>query len=415
MWRTVSSLVLLLISNVVIALQVRQPNELIQKCGKQKFEPSEHIENCVRGAIESTPRPLIYLMVKKIFQYTMLPDVLFRHMYQFLAPSKQLRHVLFQYTKHLGVFSPDELIDGPKQRELIAALSNALCALCDDRIWHAESETHYEDVHYLLSMGARADFDFQSGSPLHRLVTIDQYVISVRLANIARMLVRAGCDVNNNTMCGNSQQSAIHRATTGNTVRVLHGLGADVNAADGFKFRLMHIAASNGRVELIDALRKCGAEIDPRDHENATPLLHTSTTETIRALASRGADVSAADSHGDTLLHALSVQWVVGNTSDYVELENMIRELIVRGANIAARNRYHRNPLDQVLWYRHDALYQKLLIIFTNAHLDLICQSVLSLKRNPSAVFTVAQQIFFALSRVFVLLITRIVFFFTIP
>lgn len=73
-----------------------------------------------------------------------------------------------------------------------------------------------------------------------------------------------------------------------------------------FSWSLMHYAALRETPEFVQKLLDKGAEIDPRDEINMTPLhcaAYVGNLAVIRCLHERGADLNAIDEHGYTPMH----------------------------------------------------------------------------------------------------------------
>ena len=68
---------------------------------------------------------------------------------------------------------------------------------------------------------------------------------------------------------------------------------------------LLHIAATEGAVDIVKALIKGGANIEARDDVGATPLHNAAWGETsiVKVLIEAGADVEARDNDGNTPLY----------------------------------------------------------------------------------------------------------------
>ena len=94
------------------------------------------------------------------------------------------------------------------------------------------------------------------------------------LAETVKVLLASGADPN-----GGGHQplyslaNECHGPGGGHIVRMLVAAGADVNACDNVKrCTALHMAARRDHVEIAEALLDCGADIDARDTNGATPL-----------------------------------------------------------------------------------------------------------------------------------------------
>ena len=90
-------------------------------------------------------------------------------------------------------------------------------------------------------------------------------------------------------------------AYEGDIAKVQSGVesGIDVNGFDPTqKLTALHMAAYNGHTKTVEYLISKGAEVDCRDGEKKTPLIHACTgpfSETVKLLIESGADVNAVD------------------------------------------------------------------------------------------------------------------------
>lgn len=75
--------------------------------------------------------------------------------------------------------------------------------------------------------------------------------------------------------------------------------GMDAGAANERSLTALHMAAYNGHSDIVKLLLAHDVEVDPRDAEGKTPLLHACTgpfANTVEILIDAGADVNAAES-----------------------------------------------------------------------------------------------------------------------
>lgn len=81
--------------------------------------------------------------------------------------------------------------------------------------------------------------------------------------------------------------------------------GVDVNAKDADGRTLLHGAASNGHLEIVELLLSAKAEVNTHDEEGWTPLISAASAGklgVVRRLGQAGADVSAVTSRGCSAL-----------------------------------------------------------------------------------------------------------------
>lgn len=128
-------------------------------------------------------------------------------------------------------------------------------------------------------------------------------------------------------------------------VRNLLREGADANAyfvqdegfGDRLEYSALHIAARNGRADVLELLISHGAEVDVPDEGGYTPL-HTAawrgTVATMQALVEAGADVNIRSGYGNTVLHN-AMQSTPMKTVEYA---------LQLGLNPDAKNRSETTP-----------------------------------------------------------------------
>ena len=90
-------------------------------------------------------------------------------------------------------------------------------------------------------------------------------------------------------------------------MRTLINHGANVNGRDNNQSTALHYAATYNNIDGINLLLDNGAEIDPVNSYNETPLMLTcrynDDINSTRVLLERGANLTIPDSDGDTCLH----------------------------------------------------------------------------------------------------------------
>jgi len=165
--------------------------------------------------------------------------------------------------------------------------------------------------------------------------------------------------------------TALHFAQTKGIVELLIANGADVNVQSDIGYTPLDGAIEDNHTEIADLLRKhggksgvehsihvaaggrgrkgnieavkrylaAGTDVDARDAEDKTPLLHAAYSghnEIAELLIAKGADINAKDNTGTTTL----VCAVLGGKKGSVEL------LIVNGVDVNAKSNYYGTPLD---------------------------------------------------------------------
>ena len=111
--------------------------------------------------------------------------------------------------------------------------------------------------------------------------------------------------------------------------------GADVNAAGANGLTPLHVAAGNGRAQVVNLLLKNGAKLEARDAKHWKTPLHWAvfggSAEAARALLDAGADVNAKDGRAQTPLRAARFRMKApgGNKEPF---QKVIEVLKARGA-----------------------------------------------------------------------------------
>ena len=164
----------------------------------------------------------------------------------------------------------------------------------------------------------------------------------------------------------------LEAAMNGDEVRVQEILagGADVNAKDvsavfplGVKGNTaLHAAAEHGHFNVSRLLVESGARVDMANEDGFTPLHKAAAMgdyDTSALLVEKGAEVKARTSVGDTPLHFAAemrnfemaqMQKAMGVKSNYdwkTDNEKVAAFLIRRGAELDARNKFGRTPLQR--------------------------------------------------------------------
>jgi ankyrin repeat protein len=134
------------------------------------------------------------------------------------------------------------------------------------------------------------------------------YAIERQPANIVKMLIDAGANVNYRVKYA-TRQSVLHIAVSQQDaakVKMLIDAGADVNVQENFEVTPLLIASGNKNTTITKLLLDGGADANLKDHYGNTPL-HKAIYQNesmIKVLLDAGADINAAkDFSGATPLH----------------------------------------------------------------------------------------------------------------
>uniref|UniRef100_A0A0G4GLD4 Uncharacterized protein n=1 Tax=Chromera velia CCMP2878 TaxID=1169474 RepID=A0A0G4GLD4_9ALVE len=132
--------------------------------------------------------------------------------------------------------------------------------------------------------------------------------------------------------------------------KVLLDRGADVNATDAGMQTVVHKAATNDCVKVLQLALDRGANVEARDDRERTPLHCVLRSETFRVmvgndaaarlLLARGADVNARITGEQTILH-VAAEW--GRV-------NILQVALDHGADVNASDRHGENALHMLVW-----------------------------------------------------------------
>jgi ankyrin repeat protein len=196
-------------------------------------------------------------------------------------------------------------------------------------IW-AAYKGHRNVVKILLAHGADVHApDSENRTPL-------MMAASAGHLDIAWMLADAGADIHAKS---NYHDTALLTAASGGHHKVVIWLikkGAAVDAANDIGETALMAAALRGHTLIVDVLLKSSARIDAIDEAGSTALIMASmgilyegggSSETVRLLIARGADVNRSNDNGITALIGAASR---GNTA-------VVRELLKAGADRESR------------------------------------------------------------------------------
>ena len=185
-------------------------------------------------------------------------------------------------------------------------------------------------VTQLLKAGANvhAAAEGTAATPLHMAA-------ANRDSAVSRALINAGASVAVVTTEGATPLDLAVLANNAAALRVLIEAGGDVNVDPSEqRVTLLHIAASNGLLEVAGALVEAGAHLEATDAAGHTPLHHAAERSeeggeegVAQLLIDAGANVNAQDARGLTALHM-----AVGSNRHV-----LAEHLLDAGANIDAK------------------------------------------------------------------------------
>jgi len=110
--------------------------------------------------------------------------------------------------------------------------------------------------------------------------------------------------------------------------------GGNPNAKDEYGWSLLHIAAGNNNLKIIEFLLNKGADINSKNGAGISILHTTADAEMANLLIYRGADINAQDADGRTPLH-----WAANHN------RKLVAELLIaKGANINLEDKIGMTP-----------------------------------------------------------------------
>ncbi len=187
---------------------------------------------------------------------------------------------------------------------------------------------------------------------LCQLLTLGEFAIGQEGAKLERLIKRDNADgVQKVIQAGpasllksnlpSSRIPPLHLAIQNRKVaatKMLLDLGSPIVSTDRRKRSALHLAISSRNPEIIKAVVEKAENVDLRDRNQATPLMHavmySSTLEIIELLLAKGADVEAKNSNQQRPLH-LACHY--GRTE-------IARRLLESGANVAVVDRRGMTP-----------------------------------------------------------------------
>ena len=186
----------------------------------------------------------------------------------------------------------------------------------------------------VLSRGANViQTDMYGDTPLH-------FAAYRHHVDICQLLVDHKADV---TSVNNEGKTPLYIAVAcwPDTPAVCHLItNESVNVADGHGNRALHVAASNGDIQIVQLLVDCGADVNVLNEDGQTPL-HTAAgrkkdcPELCSILLKHNAKIDAVDKDGNQPLHLACKR-------RHAETGNV---LLSHGADVTALNKQQQRPL----------------------------------------------------------------------
>ncbi|KAK3284471.1 hypothetical protein CYMTET_7880 [Cymbomonas tetramitiformis] len=259
-------------------------------------------------------------------------------------------------------------------------------------VWYAAQWGHLEVMRVLIEAGADLSVVDESGASVAHLAAAGGFVevlLELEMQVHVAIVLGAERDAVSMTMkiisadlshADNDGNTPAHRAAMvgeADSLRVLHELGVDLSHADnegrtpveagaaralleagagvnaGTGQRPLHAAAGRGTVEMVRELVEKSAEVDAEDGEGRTALtvaLAFGQEAAARALLEAGAGVNAGKG-----------QWPLIHTAAEKGMEEVVRELAAKGAEVDAEDGEGRTALTVALAFGQEAAARALL------------------------------------------------------
>jgi ankyrin repeat protein len=170
------------------------------------------------------------------------------------------------------------------------------------------------------------------------LIEINQeYVMKIKytlLIPIVLLLVLCGCSLNDRKATPSGDSNYIKAILSKDPDRI--------NSKDEYGNSLLHLAAREGNVDIINYLVSEGANVNSRNIADETPIhlaANSGNLDVVIQLISNGANINVKDSIGNTPLHDAA-------ENDHIQI---VKYLISQKAEINTQNNGHQSPLHEAV------------------------------------------------------------------
>ena len=171
---------------------------------------------------------------------------------------------------------------------------------------------------------------------------------------VAVILLQAGAIVSRTDHKGGTALACAASSGQEGVAKTLLNNGAGLETQDHVGATPLHIAANQDKVELVEFFLAAGAKIDPRDLSGSTPLMKAAQVGSraiIELLLDAGSKIDAQDHTGHT-----AAMWLLAEyhkkeckcnvCSGLAVRSDLFRVLVMRGANLALKDRTGRSVVD---------------------------------------------------------------------
>lgn len=191
----------------------------------------------------------------------------------------------------------------------------------------------HEACEILLKAGA----DPRISTPNGLNANVLNFVINSDKIEIIQLFLPNKSLINTKTDCSGGMTPLMYAAQKGNKEVCAFLIKSEANplALNDNKRTAMHLAAWNGRTEVVQMLLVNPSLIDAKDEREITPIMLSANPEIFEMLQKAGANILATDANEENVLHHA----VESNHIKVVELLSTQKKLI------DARNKYSKTPL----------------------------------------------------------------------
>ena len=142
-----------------------------------------------------------------------------------------------------------------------------------NRFWFALEYNDLHTIHQMIQQGIDLDHVFkQQGHQRHSQTGVF-IAVAKQYVELARKLIRAGCNLEHRDMWGETPLFSAVRRGKMPMVQLLIDGGANINCQNKNKESVIFLAIKAGHKDMVKYLISCGASVDFEDHHGSTPII----------------------------------------------------------------------------------------------------------------------------------------------